>query len=89
VERQQGADAFVLVDWTASPAIQAGASADNILMVWANGDELRFYVNDQYLFSARDAALAEGFYGFYLSDLTNGNMSVSWKNLEARSIQTP
>jgi hypothetical protein len=50
---------------------------------------MRFYVNDQYLFSAQDATLAEGFYGFLLYDRTNGNMSASWKGLEARAVQLP
>jgi hypothetical protein len=58
-------------------------------MVWAAGDQMRFYVNDEYLFSAQDATLTEGFHGFYLYDQTNGNMSVSWKNLEARIVTAP
>jgi hypothetical protein len=89
LERLDGPNTTVLVNWAASSAIKAGAGQDNVLMVWANRDEMRFYVNDQYLFSAQDAALSEGFYGFYLHDRTNGNMAVSWQNLEARSVSVP
>lgn len=89
LERLDGPNTTVLVNWTASPAIRAGAGQENVLMVWANKDEMRFYVNDQHLFSAQDAALTEGFYGFYLQDRTNGNMAVSWQNLEARSVSVP
>lgn len=89
LERLDGPDTTVLVNWTASPAIKAGAGQDNVLMVWANKGEMRFYVNDQYLFSAQDTALTEGFYGFYLQDRTNGNMAVSWQNLEVRSVNVP
>ncbi|MGQ0604689.1 MAG: hypothetical protein ACT4QE_23665, partial [Anaerolineales bacterium] len=85
----RGTDTFVIVDWMKSEAIKAGAEADNALTVWAGQDQLRFYANDQYLFSAQDARLTSGFYGFYLFDRTNGNMSVSWKNLEARSVTAP
>lgn len=89
LERLQGPNTSVIVDWTASPAINSGANADNTLIVWAHQDQMRFYVNDQYLFSAQDAALTQGFYGFYLQDRTNGTMSVSWKSLEVRSITLP
>lgn len=89
LEKLEGPDTVVLVNWVQSPAIQTGVNVDNTLMVWANKDQMRFYVNDQFLFEAVDGSLAEGFYGFYLFDRTNGNMAVSWKNLEARAINLP
>ena len=89
LERLQGDNVTILVDWTSSPAIKPGAGADNTVTVWAHKDQMRFYVNDQFLFSAQDATLVEGFYGFLLYDHTNGNMSVSWKGLEARSVTLP
>jgi hypothetical protein len=89
LERLDGPDTSVIVNWTASPAIKAGAGQENVLLVWANKGEMRFYVNDQYLFSTQDTALTEGFYGFYLQDRTNGNLAVSWQNLEARSVSVP
>ncbi len=89
LEILKGDDVTVIVDWTSSPAIKPGAGADNTMTVWAHKDQMRFYVNDQYLFSAQEAALAEGFYGFLLYDQTNGNMSVSWKGLEAKAVTLP
>lgn len=89
LELMQGNNVTVLVDWTTSPAIKPGANADNAITIWANKDQMRFYVNDQYLFSAQDATLADGFYGFFLYDRTNANMSVSWKGLEAKAIKLP
>jgi hypothetical protein len=89
LELLEGNNVTVLVDWTPSTAIKPGPDTDNTLLVWANKDQMRFYVNDQYLFSAQDATLAEGFYGFFLYDRTNGNMSVSWKGLEARAVKLP
>jgi hypothetical protein len=85
----RGQDTFVIADWTKSEAIKSGAEADNALTVWAGKDQLRFYVNDQYVVSATDNRLTTGFYGFYLNDRTNGNMSVSWKNLEVRAVAAP
>jgi len=89
LEKLEGPDTVVIVNWVQSSAIQTGVNVENTLMVWANKDQMRFYVNDQFLFEAVDGSLAEGFYGFYLFDRTNGNMAVSWKNLEARAINLP
>ncbi len=89
LEILKGSDVTVIVDWTSSPAIKPGAGADNTVTVWAHKDQMRFYVNDQYLFSAQEATLAEGFYGFLLYDRTNGNMSVSWQGLEAKAVTLP
>lgn len=82
----RGTDTFVIVDWAKFDAIKPGAEADHAITVWARGPQMRFYVNGQYLFSAEDERLTSGFYGFYLYDRTNGNMSVSWKNLEVRAV---
>jgi hypothetical protein len=82
----QGVDTRPIVDWTPSSAIQTGAPAENTLTVWARGIELRFYVNDQYLFSAQDTNLAAGAYGLYLYDRTAGGMTVNFANLVVRSV---
>jgi hypothetical protein len=76
----------VLVDWVLSPAIHAGAGAENALTVWMQGGEFRFYANGQYLFSAQDDALASGYYGFYLFDRTNGGLAVNFDDLVAREV---
>jgi hypothetical protein len=89
VELVQNLQATTLVDWTASPAIVSGAPAENKMMVWMAGDQFHFYVNDKYLFSAKDATLAEGFYGFYVRDRTNGGESVSYMDLVAREVTVP
>jgi hypothetical protein len=77
----------VLVDWTASPAIGAGAPAQNTLMVWAAGDQFNFYVNDKYLFSASDKTFADGTYGFYIYDRTSGGASVSFSQMTVRAVK--
>jgi hypothetical protein len=89
VERVHNLQATPAVDWTASPAIVSGAPAENRMMVWMADDQLHFYVNDKYLFSARDATFAEGFYGFYIRDRTNGGASVSYMDLVARAVTLP
>jgi hypothetical protein len=75
-----------IVDWTASPAIKTGPSADNTLMVWTAGSEFRFYANDQYLFSAQDSTLTSGYYGIYLADRTAAGLTVNFDNLLAHAV---
>ncbi|MCC7358510.1 MAG: hypothetical protein IT317_03485 [Anaerolineales bacterium] len=82
----RGAETTVLADWTAAPALHPGAPADNTLLVWMAGDEFRFYANDQYLFTARDSALTEGFYGLYLYDRTAGGETIYYEDLIARAV---
>ena len=85
-DRIQGTTATTLVDWTPSSAIVTGAPADNTLTVWARGPEMRFYVNDQYLFSAQDATLTTGFYGLYLYDRSAGGLTVNFEDLIVRAV---
>jgi hypothetical protein len=86
LDRVQGTDTSPLVDWTSSPAIQTGSGVTNTLMVWLAGSEFRFYVNDQYLFSAQDATLTEGFFGIYLYDRTAGGATVYFEDLISRAV---
>ena len=86
VDLIQGTTTTALVDWTPSTALQTGAPADNTLTVWARGAALRFYVNDQYLFSANDATLAQGFYGLYLYDRGAGGLTVNFEDLVVRTV---
>jgi hypothetical protein len=89
VERLQGTDVFLLKDWQTSPAIRFGPGAENKLVVWAQKDQFNFYANDQYLFSLTDSTLAEGFYGFYLRDVTAGTMSLAFTGMVVKEVKAP
>jgi hypothetical protein len=79
----------VVADWTASPAIVSGAPAENTLLVWAAGDQLRFFVNGRLLFSVTDNTFAQGTYGFYALDRTSGGESVSFGHLVVKAVSLP
>lgn len=79
----------VLADWKTSPAIAAGAPAENTLMVWAAGAQMHFFVNEHYVFSAQDDSYLQGGWGFYLRDRTTGGESISFLNLIARAVTAP
>jgi hypothetical protein len=85
----KGSNFTALTNWAPFPAIKIGPGEVNDLMVWAGKDELRFYVNEQYLFTVNDATLLAGFYGLFLYDRLNGNMSVTYRNLVAKGVTLP
>jgi hypothetical protein len=89
VELLQESQTSVLVDWTAAPSALAGAPAENSLMVWAAKDQLHFYVNDKYVVSLTDRAFAEGNFGLYIRDRTNGGASVSFADLTVKQVILP
>jgi hypothetical protein len=82
----RGSSSAPVFDWQPSDAIQAGVPATNVLMVWARGSEMRFYVNDEYLFTATEASQATGFYGLYVYDRTAGGLQVAFEDLEVRAV---
>ncbi len=79
----------VLIDWTPAAAIQAGAPAENVLLVWAAGDQFHFFVNDRHLGSAVDRTFATGRFGLFLRDRTNGGLSLAFTALTVRAVAAP
>lgn len=79
----------VLLDWTTTPAIQAGAPAENTLLIWTAEDQIHLYVNDRYVGTAADNTYAEGEFGLFLRDRTNGGLSVSFTELIVKEVTAP
>ena len=88
-DRLQDVTATPLVNWTPATAIKPNAPAENTLMVWMAGDQFHLYVNDQYLFSAQDASLVSGFYGFYVRDASGAGGALNFINLAAKAVTKP
>jgi hypothetical protein len=89
VELLRDSQPSVLLDWVASPAIVAGAPAENELMIWAARDQFHFYVNETYVGSVTDGAFADGDFGMFVRDRTNGGLSVSFTALTLRQVTAP
>ncbi len=62
-------------------AVPRGAPSLSRLAVWANGDEIRFYANAEYLFSVRDTALFSGSVGLFVRSSTPDSVSVNFSDL--------
>lgn len=72
-----------------SPAILPGAPSLNRLAVRVRGLDLVLLVNGQEIVSARDAALARGFFGLIARAGSAGQVSVGFDNLTVYELTDP
>lgn len=72
-----------LVDWTSAPAIRIGKP--NKLAVAAEGDNLRFYINDRLVENLTDSTFLAGSLGITISTYdVNDEATFTFDNLEVR-----
>ena len=69
-----------------TPAIVPGAPAVNRIAVWANGLDLKLFVNGDEVVAARDAALGEGTFGLIARAGPGGQVAVAFDNLVVRGL---
>jgi hypothetical protein len=67
--------------WMDSGAVPIGAPSISRLGAWINGPELRFFVNDQYLFTVRDPSLPEGRIGVFARSSGGHSLTVNSSDL--------
>ena len=65
-----------------SGAVPLGAPSRSRLAVWALGREMRFYINDHYLFSVRDPSLPSGALGVYARAAGSEPVTVNFSGLK-------
>ena len=84
VERWRVAEAAVVQNWVYFG--DGGAPLVIRLGLWLVHDEMRFFVNDTYLFSAHDPLLTGSQIGVFAKSTGQNALSVSFSNLVVRSI---
>ena len=72
--------------WTTSGAVPPGAPITSRLGVWLLGDEMRFFVNDQYQFTVNDPLLTSGNLGFFARSAGETAVTVNFSDLVVRQI---
>jgi hypothetical protein len=72
--------------WISSANVPNGAPSSARLGVWAFGDEMNFFINDEYQFSIRDSMLNSGLLGVFARSTGDNAVSVSFSNLVVRQI---
>jgi hypothetical protein len=75
--------------WIPSGAVPPGAPSISRLGVWANGDEMHFFVNDEYQFTARDPLLHGGGFGVFARSTSDMAVTVNFSDLVVRDIDIP
>jgi hypothetical protein len=81
---QDGSSALTLRVET--PAIIRSAPATNHIAVWANGLDLKLFVNGDQVVAARDAALVEGTFGLIARAGSGGQVAVAFDDLVVRGL---
>lgn len=74
------------VNWTNSPAIQAGSNKSNTIGVLAIGDKIVLYANGVLLKEVKDNTFSEGSFGLFIGARETSNFTITvgeisyWKN---------
>ena len=71
---------------TLSGAFPPGAPTSSRLAVWANGKEMRFYINDEFQFAIKDPTLLQGSLGFFIRSAGENALTVSFSDLIVRKV---
>lgn len=72
--------------WLLSGAVPPGAPSIVRLGVWANQDEMRFFVNDYYQFTVRDPLLTSGSVGVFARAASDRAVTVNFSSLAIYDI---
>lgn len=75
--------------WLPSGAVPPGAPSVSRLAVWANGEEMRFFVNDEYQFTVYDPLLNSGSFGVFARSSSEMAVTVNYYDLVVREISLP
>jgi hypothetical protein len=67
--------------WLGSTSIPTAAPSHSRLGVWAVGNEMRFFINDQYQFTVNDPALLKGMIGIFVRSGGETAVTVSFSEL--------
>jgi hypothetical protein len=81
LDRVAGGKASSPQPWLLSGSVPLGGPSLSRLEVWAVGDEMRFFVNDQYQFTVRDPLLSRGNLGVFARAAESDNVTVNFSNL--------
>lgn len=87
LDRIGGGSAASLVQWTYSPAVPPGGPSISRLGVWAKDSELRFFVNDHFVFSFADPNLISGRLGMFARSASDELLTVNFSGLRVYRLE--
>ncbi len=86
LERLKNSQLAILRDWTLAGQVPAGSPLLLHLGVWAAGSEMRFFINDEYQFSARDPVFTGGTLGVFARAASDTPVTVSFSDLHVYGL---
>jgi hypothetical protein len=86
LDRVSGGVTYPLVNWLASNDVPLAAPAQIKLGVWADGKEIRLFLNDNYQFSLTDPIFSSGGFGFFAFASSKSPVTISFSDLSVYSI---
>lgn len=87
LERVNHGETYILQDWMASGQVPTGSPLVLSLGVWAYSNELRFFINDVYQFSAQDAVWKSGKIGVFAHSNEDTALTVSFYDLKIVGLE--
>lgn len=75
------------VGWLQSTAIPGVAPSNSRMSVWASGSEMRFFIDDAYLFTINDTVIYTGTVGVFIRARGANDLSVSFSDLQVWALQ--
>lgn len=74
--------------WLVSGSFPPGAPSMSRLGVWALGDEMRFFVNEEYQFTVFDPLLKSGKFGVFARSMGEFAVTVNFSDLVVREVRS-
>lgn len=88
LDRIHSGSAGALQPWTFEGGAPVSAPGRVRLAVWARGEEMRFFANDQFQFAVRDPLIPQGTLGVFARAAGDSAVTVSFSDLEVRSLES-
>lgn len=86
LDRIYEGQAAAVITWQFSPGIPPGGPSQVRLSVWASGDYMRFFVNDNQLFEGRDPKLPVGNLGVFIRSASDDTLTVNFSELKVYDL---
>jgi hypothetical protein len=87
LDRVVGGQASSPQPWVLSGAVPPGSPGYARMAVWAKGREMRFFVNDEYLFTVSDPMMPSGMFGVFARGVNQSAVTINFSNLVIREIE--
>jgi hypothetical protein len=73
--------------WMLGTRVPVGSPSTSRLAVWAVGNEMRFFINEEYQFTVNDPLLTSGSLGVFARSAGDTALTVNFSNLVVRNVK--